>query len=160
MCLAAPIPSLPFCSSLVLSTMRSLLLLSAAAALALAAPDHCPKITSVGFSGSGCPSSVANAVKSLTGDLGDVANFTLSRLKGDSTDNCEIHLQASGGSSGWQVAVQSIAYSGNVQLSAGSQLDTFTQVYWTDHAADTVSLGPWRSSVARQFSFHAHVLMY
>lgn len=118
--------------------MRSLSLVAAAApALILAAPEQVPKITSLEFSGSGCPND-SGSVKSTSGVLGDTASFTFGQLKGDSTDNCELHIQGTGASQGWQVAVKDVAYRGNVHLAMGSQLDTFTQAFWSDHAADTV----------------------
>lgn len=78
-------------------------------------------------------------MKSSTGVLGDTASFTFTQLKGDSTDNCELHIQSTGATQGWQVAVREVAYQGNVQLTSGSQLDTVTQAYWSENAADTVS---------------------
>ncbi|KAF9737586.1 hypothetical protein PMIN06_007830 [Paraphaeosphaeria minitans] len=117
--------------------MRAALLLAAAVpALVLAAPEHAPKITSLKFSGSGCPND-SGSVKALYGEIGDAPAFTFSQLRGDDTGNCELHIQSTGGSQGWQVAVKEVAYQGNVQLSSGSQLDTITQAYWSEHAADT-----------------------
>jgi hypothetical protein len=129
--------------------MRAALLLAAAApALVLAAPDRAPKITSLKFSGTGCPND-SNSVKAVYGELGDTPSFTFSQLRGDDTGNCELHIQSTGGSQGWQVAVKEVAYQGNVQLSSGSQLDTITQAYWSDHAADTVSI-LWHRSLAEE----------
>lgn len=118
--------------------MRAALFLAAAPALILAAPERAPKITSLKFSGSGCPND-SNSVKAVYGELGDAPSFTFGQLRGDDTANCELHIQSSGGSQGWQVAVKEVVYQGNVQLSSGSQLDTITQAYWSEHAADTVS---------------------
>lgn len=120
-------------------TMRSLLIFAAAApALVLAAPEVPPKITSLKFSGSGCPNN-SGSVKSTSGVLGDSATFTFGQLRGDNTDNCEIHIQSTGASQGWQAAVKEVEYQGNVALAPSSQLDTITQTFWSDHAADTVS---------------------
>lgn len=113
------------------------LFLAVVPALVGAAPDQAPKITSLKFSGSGCPND-SGSVKAVYGDLGDAPAFTFSQLKGDDTANCELHIQSSGGSQGWQVAVKEVTYQGNVQLSSGSQLDTITQAYWSEHAGDTV----------------------
>ncbi|KAF2864754.1 hypothetical protein BDV95DRAFT_508581 [Massariosphaeria phaeospora] len=117
--------------------MRSTLLLAAVApALALAAPEQAPRITAVKISGSGCPND-SNSVKSNSANLGDNASFSFSNLRGDDTNNCQIHLQSTGGSQGWQVAVREVAYEGNVVLKAGSQLDAITQVFWSEKASDT-----------------------
>lgn len=119
--------------------MRSTLLLAVIApALIAAAPGVAPKITSLRISGSGCPND-SGSVKASTGVLGDSASFTFSQLSGDTTDNCEIHVQSAGGSQGWQVAVQAVSYSGDLTLKPGTQLDAFTQIFWSDKAADTVS---------------------
>ncbi|KAJ4298192.1 hypothetical protein N0V90_006091 [Kalmusia sp. IMI 367209] len=101
--------------------MRATLFFVAAPALVLAAPETAPKITSLKFSGTGCPNN-SGSVKAVYGELGDAPAFTFSQLKGADTDNCELHVQSSGG---------------NVQLSSGSQLDAITQAFWSDHAADT-----------------------
>jgi hypothetical protein len=119
--------------------MRSTLLLAALApALIAAAPGVAPRITSLRISGSGCPND-SGSVKSSTGVLGDSASFTFSQLSSDNTNNCEIHIQSSGGSAGWQVGVQAVTYSGDLTLKPGTQLDTYTQIYWSDNAAETVS---------------------
>ncbi|KAF2714660.1 hypothetical protein K504DRAFT_367652 [Pleomassaria siparia CBS 279.74] len=122
--------------------MRSTLLLAAVAAapaLIAAAPGVSPRITNLRISGSGCPND-SGSVKASTGVLGDSANFSFSQLSGDTTDNCEIHIQSTGGSQGWQVAVQAVTYSGDLTLKPGTQLDTFTQIYWSDKAAETSTL--------------------
>ena len=126
--------------------MRSTLLLAALApALLSATPIDpvvavapvSPRITSYRISGSGCPND-SGSVKTSSGVLADSATFTFSQLSGDSTDNCEIHVQSAGGSTGWQVAVQAVTYSGDLSLKPGSQLDTYTQIFWSDKAAETV----------------------
>ncbi|KAF2181107.1 hypothetical protein K469DRAFT_590376 [Zopfia rhizophila CBS 207.26] len=120
---------------------RSTLLLAAIApALVTAAPpEHVPKVTSLQFSGSGCPSS-SGSVHSSEALLGDTQSFTFGQLGSDSTENCEIHLQGSGASSGWQVAIKEVTYKGDVRLKPGTQLDYFTQIFWSDRAADTTTL--------------------
>ncbi|KAF2270324.1 hypothetical protein CC78DRAFT_508107 [Lojkania enalia] len=122
--------------------MRSSMLFAAIApalvAADVAAPASAPKITSLKFSGSGCPND-SGSVKSTSGFLSDAASFTYSQLRGDSTDNCEIHIQASGGSQGWQFAIKEIEWRGNVQLKPGTQLDTITQVFFSEKAADTTT---------------------
>lgn len=119
--------------------MRSTYLLAAIApTLIVGAPGVAPRITSIRISGSGCPND-SGSVKTSTGVLGDSASFTFSQLSSDNTNNCEIHVQSAGGSAGWQVGVQAVTYSGDLTLQPGTQLDTFTQIFWSDKAAETVS---------------------
>jgi hypothetical protein len=118
--------------------MRSSLFFLALPALSFAAPPSAPSITKLVFSGTGCPND-SGSVKSDTATLGDNAGVSFSQLKGSDTDNCAVHIQSSGGSAGWQVAVSQITYEGDVNLKGNSQLDTFTQVFWSDNAANTVS---------------------
>ncbi|KAF1847303.1 uncharacterized protein K460DRAFT_352458 [Cucurbitaria berberidis CBS 394.84] len=115
--------------------MRSFFLLSLPA-LILAAPPSSPRITSLVFSGSGCPNN-SGSVKSDTAYLGDNAAVSFNQLRGESTDNCAVHIQSTGGSQGWQVAVKEITYEGNVVLKGASELDTFTQVFWSENAGNT-----------------------
>lgn len=117
--------------------MRSVLLFSIPAVV-LAAPPSAPKITSFVFSGSGCPNDSAS-VKPESAYLGDSTAVTFTELRGDTTDNCAVHIQSSGGSQGWQVAVKEITYEGNVVLRGASELDTYTQVFWSENAGNTVS---------------------
>jgi len=117
--------------------MRSSLFLVAFPALAFAAPPESPRITKIVFSGSGCPND-SGSVKADTATLGDGAGVSFSQLKGDDTDNCAVHIQSTGGSPGWQVAVREITYEGDVNLRGNSELDTFTQVFWSENAGNTV----------------------
>ncbi|OCL13229.1 hypothetical protein AOQ84DRAFT_283578 [Glonium stellatum] len=118
----------------------TLLLAAVVPALATAAgPDKVPRISSLQFSGSGCPNS-SGSVRSSGDALGDTQCFTFSQLGSDTTENCEIHVQGTGASSGWQVAVQGVTYKGDVRLTPGTQLDYFTQIYWSENAAATATL--------------------
>jgi hypothetical protein len=78
-------------------------------------------------------------VKSDTATLGDTAGVSFTQLKGDTTDNCAVHIQSAGASEGWQVAVRQVDYVGDVNLKGNSGLDTYTQVYWSENAGNTVS---------------------
>jgi hypothetical protein len=118
--------------------MRSLALLTLPV-LALAAPPTSPTITRLVFSGSGCPND-SGSVRSDTATLSDNAGVSFTQLKGDSTDNCAVHIQSSGASAGWQVAVREIDYIGDVNLRGNSELDTYTQVFWSENAGNTVRL--------------------
>jgi hypothetical protein len=121
-------------------SMRSSLFFLILPALSFAAPPESPRITRIVFSGTGCPND-SGSVKSDTITLGDTAGVSFTELKGTDTDNCAVHIQSSGGTPGWQVAVSQITYEGNVNLRGNSELDTFTQIFWSDNAANTVS--PW-----------------
>lgn len=116
--------------------MRSILLLSLSS-LILAAPPVAPKITQLAFSGSGCPHD-SGSVKSDTDTLGDTAGVSFGLLAGQTTDNCELHIQSSGGSPGWQVAVSQITYEGDIYLKGNTQLDTYTDIFWSNNATNTV----------------------
>lgn len=116
-----------------------LLPLFSLAALALAAPPTPPTITRLVFSGSGCPND-SGSVKPDSTTLGDTAGVTFTELKGDSTDNCAVHIQSAGASAGWQVALRQVDYVGDVNLKGNSELNTFTSVFWSENASNTVSL--------------------
>ncbi|EOA83645.1 hypothetical protein ACJQWK_00393 [Exserohilum turcicum] len=103
---------------------------------AAAAPPTPPTITRLVFSGTGCPND-SNSVKPDSSILADAASVTYSQLKGSSTDNCGVHIQSSGASPGWQVAVRQAEYVGDVVLKGNSGLDTYTQVFWSENAGDT-----------------------
>jgi hypothetical protein len=105
--------------------------------LVTAAPPNAPQIYSLEYAGNGCAAS--GSVKSTTDTLGDSATFTFSQLKGGDTNNCGIHVQAKGASEGWQVAVKEIVYQGSLTLKPGSSLDTYSQVFWSENAKNTVS---------------------
>jgi hypothetical protein len=118
--------------------MRSSLFFLALPALGFAAPPVSPQITKLVFSGSGCPND-SGSVKSDTATLGDSAGVSFTQLKGTDTDNCAVHIQSAGGTPGWQAAVKEITYEGDVNLKGNSELDTFTQVFWSENAGNTVS---------------------
>ncbi|KAL6705170.1 hypothetical protein ACN47E_007275 [Coniothyrium glycines] len=119
--------------------MRSLLPILTLPLLSLAAPPTAPTITRLVFSGSGCPND-SGSVKSDSSTLGDVAGVSFTQLRGSDTDNCAVHIQSSGATPGWQVAVREISYTGTVNLKAGSELDTYTQVFWSENAGNTATL--------------------
>lgn len=119
--------------------MRFLLSLATLPFLALAAPPSSPTITRIVFSGSGCPND-SGSVKTDSATLSDTAGVSFTQLKGDSTDNCAVHIESAGASSGWQVAVRQVDYVGDVNLKGNSGLDTYTQVFWSENAGNTVSL--------------------
>jgi hypothetical protein len=119
--------------------MRSSLILAAVApAAVLAAPPAQANIYDLKISGNGCPS---GKLTSNTAKLGDSISFGYpAGFAGDDTSNCAIILQANGASQGWQVAVKGVSASGEVTLKSGSALDTISTVFWSQNAAETVSL--------------------
>ncbi|KAF2734788.1 hypothetical protein EJ04DRAFT_436355 [Polyplosphaeria fusca] len=127
-----------------LFTKPSALLLTVLAPTILASPNPSPRITGYTISGPGCPND-SNSVRASSGNLGDTATFTFSQLRGDDTENCQVHVTSTGGSQGWQFAVKEVSYQANVQLKSGSQLDTFTTVYFSENADATTV---FKSSIA------------
>jgi hypothetical protein len=105
------------------------------------APADLPHVTSIQYSGSGCPSSAPAVDKSGSwNDLSFRMNAFEVTLPGtDSTENCEVHIQASGCSAGWQVGVKDVYVQGHVILDPGAELDFYVQTYWSQSAAKTVS---------------------
>lgn len=100
-------------------------------------PASQPTITSVQYSGNGCPNDA-----SMSGGFPD-PTFTYNRFNAalpsaNETANCEIHVQAAGASSGWQVAVSGVTVCGHLSLDPGTQLDYYTTVYYSENAGDTV----------------------
>jgi hypothetical protein len=117
------------------------LLLTAASAVAAdpAAPSTAPKITSITFSGNGCQRD-----PKFSGSFSDPTltfyNFAASLPGANQTVNCQVHLQASGASAGWQVALKTNVVKGHVVLSPGTTLTHYTTVFFSQDAAKTVSL--------------------
>ncbi|KAK0663900.1 hypothetical protein QBC41DRAFT_23595 [Cercophora samala] len=105
-------------------------------AAAPAAPAAIPRITSLTFSGPGCVRDPKH-----TGGLSDptfsFSNFASSLPGTTRTLNCQAHLQATGASPGWQVAVKTNVVKGNVYLTPGTSLDYFTTVFFSQDAAKT-----------------------
>lgn len=121
------------------------------AAVKLAArdgPSSLPHITSVQYSGVGCPSSAPAVDKS--GGFDD-ASFRLNAFSVSNADvysstaNCEVHVQASGASAGWQVGVSDVYVRGRLVLDPGAQMDFYVTTFWSQSAANTVSLSPFFS---------------
>lgn len=107
------------------------------------APSSLPRVTSIQYSGSGCPSS-APGVDQL-GSWDDLAfrlnNFEVSLPNAvDSTANCQVHLQVSGCSAGWQVGIKDVYVNGHLVLDPGVELDFYVTNFWSQDAAKTVSL--------------------
>lgn len=106
-------------------------------AVAADSPPSLPRITSVQYSGNGCPNNGARS-----GDFNSPTfkynNFAAASPGTNQTVNCEVHLQASGGSAGWQVALSHVNVNGHLVLDPGMSLDYYTQAYFSENAANTV----------------------
>lgn len=96
-----------------------------------------PRITSIRFSGNGCPQDPKH-----TGGLNDATftynHFELSIPGGNQTLNCQVHVQASGVGSGWQMALSRNRVKGHVVLGPGTSLTHYTTVYYSQDASRTV----------------------
>ncbi|RYP43372.1 hypothetical protein DL769_011519 [Monosporascus sp. CRB-8-3] len=73
-------------------------------------PASMPHISSVSYSGTGCPSSAPGVVRS--GGFADPA-FRLGEFEarvpdGAQTEHCQVHVQAAGASPGWQLGLESV----------------------------------------------------
>ncbi|KAI0393848.1 hypothetical protein F5Y17DRAFT_285857 [Xylariaceae sp. FL0594] len=110
-------------------------------------PPAMPRITSISYSGDGCPSSTANSVeKTGNGGFGDVGfrlnTFETSTSTGTSTTKaCQIHLQTSSTCSpGWQVGIQTATVKGRLVLDPGAGVDWWLVSFWSERAGDTSTL--------------------
>lgn len=106
-------------------------------------PSSLPHVTSIQYSGSGCPSSSPGVDKS--GSWNDLTfrlnNYEISLANAmDNTQNCEVHLQVVGCSAGWQVGIQDVYMQGHLVLDPGADLDFYITNYWSDNAGATVGL--------------------
>ena len=105
------------------------------------APDSLPKFSSVQYSGSGCPSSAPGVVR--TGAFADPAfrlnGFEAKVPDGTSSVNCQVHIEASGASAGWQVGLDSVSVRGHLVLDPGATLDWFVTSFFSQDADRTVS---------------------
>ncbi|KAL8388807.1 hypothetical protein RB595_008945 [Gaeumannomyces hyphopodioides] len=113
------------------------------------ATPHTPSanITSVSFSGNGCPQGTR---MQFTGDLTSglqltVPNFTVVSRGSDfdprkRTANCQAHLSIDVGEKGWQISPDMISYRGfSVLDSTDTRVDFFVTSYWSHDAPTTGS---------------------
>lgn len=107
-------------------------------------PPSLPTITSVSYSGNACPQG-SNSVTE-TGDWGSLgfsfSNFSASSPGTTSNRNCQVHLEASGASAGWQVSLSDIAVHGHTVLQPGAHANYWTTSFWSESPANTVSHKP------------------
>jgi hypothetical protein len=100
-----------------------------------------PRITSIQFSGNGCPNA-ATFSGSYNSPCVTFNDFTVSLPGINKTLNCQAHIQATGADAGWQVALSSSTVKGRVALSPGTSLNYYTTVYFSQNAGDSVRLDP------------------
>lgn len=118
--------------------------ISMAASIPLTARDPAaqPHITSVSYSGSGCPSSSPAVERTGAGfdDIGFKLNGFSASLPGieNANTNCQVHLQATGCSAGWQVGIQSATIKGHLILDPSASITWYLQSYWSENAGTTV----------------------
>ncbi|KAF2202024.1 hypothetical protein GQ43DRAFT_431120 [Delitschia confertaspora ATCC 74209] len=98
-------------------------------------------ITSVQFSGPGCPQGSNSA--SIDGNWNN-SNLHFKQLgtalPGDGSENCQVHFQGSGATPGWQVSLSEVSAYGKASLKPGTKFQWFVQAFWSDDAADTLTL--------------------
>ncbi|OTA69561.1 hypothetical protein K449DRAFT_447284 [Hypoxylon sp. EC38] len=107
------------------------------------APSPPPRIVSVSYSGSGCPSSAPGVEQ--TGDINGIAlrmNVFEARTTtiADSSVNCQAHLSIAGSAAGWQVGVKDVSVKGHLILDPGASLDYYVQSFWSEDADKTSTI--------------------
>jgi hypothetical protein len=117
----------------------TVLLAAASAVAAESVPANAPpQITSIKFSGNGCTKEPKFS-GSFNNPTITFPDFSVS-IPGDKTSNCQAHLQATGASPGWQVAIKKNVVKGYLVLSPGSSFTHFTTIFFSQDAANTVGL--------------------
>lgn len=105
------------------------------------APGALPHITSLSYSGNGCPSSSPGVERTGAGfgDIGFRLNGFQASVPGidTSSTNCQVHLQATGCAAGWQVGIQSATIKGHLVLDPGASVNWYLTSYWSENAAAT-----------------------
>jgi hypothetical protein len=119
------------------------ILLAAASAVAAESAEAVPAvatphITSIKYSGSGCPND-AQFSGNFNNPTVTFKDFTISS-PGEKTVNCQVHLQATGASPGWQVAIKKNVVKGHLYLSPGSSLTHYTTIFFSQDASNTDTL--------------------
>lgn len=107
-------------------------------------PASVGTVTQFRYSGNGCTQG-SNSVTLAGGWVSQTYKF--SQFEADTitagtptTENCELHFQGAGLSPGWQVSLAEADVTGKLVLAPDAKVNYYWQVYWSDDAADTVSL--------------------
>jgi hypothetical protein len=106
-------------------------------------PSILPSITSITFSGNGCPQDDSPTVLnpdfiSPLFQLPSSFRASTPASAADKTRNCQAHLQATGASPGWQVALRDVWVRGFVILERDAMLGSYLTAYFSQDAANTV----------------------
>ncbi|TGJ84489.1 hypothetical protein E0Z10_g4280 [Xylaria hypoxylon] len=132
---------LPSFSSVAFLAPFTSIAMAASIPLSARDPGAQPRITSVSFSGSGCPSSSPAVERTGAGfsDVGFRMNGFQASLPGIDTSNtnCQVHLQATGCASGWQVGIQSATIKGHLVLDPSASITWYLTSYWSENAGTT-----------------------
>lgn len=117
----------------------SLIPAAAAAAASAAAASPSPRISSISFSGNGCPKDPKHS-GGFTDPTFTYHGFALALPGANRTANCQVHVQATtgAGAAGWQVALRTNSVRGHVVLSPGTRLEYYTSVFFSQEAGKTV----------------------
>ena len=127
-------------------------------------PPILPSMSSVSFSGNGCPQGSAEYLD--MNSRWNEAVFALTQFRAEDTaasptertQNCQLHANMVGGAQGWQVAVQSLTVRGFASLSRGSSFTAFGTVYWSQDATNVSTFGPVSLSRRRGAGARLHTL--
>ncbi|RYP53892.1 hypothetical protein DL768_001204 [Monosporascus sp. mg162] len=105
-------------------------------------PANMPHISSVTYSGTGCPSSAPDVVRS--GGFAEPAfrlgGFEARVPDGAQTVHCQVHVQAAGASPGWQLGLESVTVRGHVVLDPGAAVDYYVSSFFSQDADRTVTI--------------------
>ncbi|KAI0972647.1 hypothetical protein F4678DRAFT_460215 [Xylaria arbuscula] len=107
-------------------------------------PSAQPHVTSLTYSGTGCPSSSPAVDRTGAGfdDIGFRLNGFSASLPGIETANanCQVHLQATGCSAGWQVGIQGATIKGHLVLDPSASITWYLTSFWSENAASTSTI--------------------
>ncbi|KAI8632156.1 hypothetical protein F5Y19DRAFT_388325 [Xylariaceae sp. FL1651] len=108
------------------------------------APASLPRVTSISYSGEGCPSSAPDVERTGAGfgDIGFRLNGFEAKLPGidTSSTNCQVHLQATGCTAGWQVGIHDATIKGHLVLDPGASVTWYLTSFWSEDAGDTTTI--------------------
>ncbi|KAI0593861.1 hypothetical protein F4775DRAFT_607060 [Biscogniauxia sp. FL1348] len=133
---------------LLLFSLLSLLTLTTAHPYPLDAPAPAalPRIASISYSGTGCPSS-SPGVDRTGASWADLA-FRMNGFEAaptTTTANCQVHVQAAGAAPGWQVGLCDVQVRGHAVLDPGATLEYYVTSFWSEDAGAATTI---RSTLA------------
>ncbi|KAI3390781.1 hypothetical protein diail_8674 [Diaporthe ilicicola] len=107
-------------------------------------PASAGSVTQFRYSGNGCTQGSNSVTRSGSWIT---QTYKFSQFEADtisattpSTENCELHFQGAGLSAGWQVSIAEADVTGKLVLAPGAKVNYYWQAYWSDDAADTLTL--------------------